>query len=283
MLLTLHGSTLLLGASALFPHWLALPAAQLVVLRCLLAGAALLAWMRWRGLRVGPLDAPGWRRLLLVSLLLGAHWACYFAAIRVGGVGLAVALVYSYPAWSLLLECWRGRQRPRRPALFATALTVLGISLVAGQALREGAAGIEALALGLVAALLYALRNLVLAGGFRAVSGEALTAVPLLVVGLAGAPLLLGGVALQPGQGWLLLLFATLFTALPHLGVVQALQRFSATRVGLLTSLELPYALGFAWLLLDQAPGAALLAGSVCILAAGLYSSTRALNRVVAG
>ena len=270
-LLIAHLSALLLGGASLFPRLLPLEAAQLVPLRTALAAALLLlvaAAQRhsWTWLRRATLG-----ELLLLSALLGGHWWAYFSAIQAGGVGPAVVLVYSAPVLTVLLEALLHRRAPPVTALLAGFGVVTGAAIVVGPALLQGTPRTAALAL--LAALLYALRNLWLAERFRAPPAVPLAGLQFAGVALLGLPALTGGVSLDPGHwGWLLL-FGSVFTALPHLGVVRALQQLPASTVGMITSLEVPYALLFAALLLGEPLPAALLAGGACIVAAALLAS----------
>lgn len=272
-LLIAHASAVLLGGASLFPRLLPLPAEQLVPLRTAVAALLLilLAWRRrqswhWmRGRKAG--------ELLLLALLLGGHWWAYFAAIQIGGVGPAVVLVYSAPVLTVLLEAVLYRRRPDRNLLLAGVGVLIGVLLVAWP--DPGAASISAatITLGLLAALLYALRNLLLSHRFRQPPGEALAGAQFALVALLGAPALASGVSLDGPAALWLLLFGSVFTAVPHLGVVLALQRLPASRVGLITSLEVPYALLFATLLLGEPSSPALLAGGSCVVAAALLAS----------
>lgn len=273
-LLIAHASAVLLGGASLFPRLLPLTAEQLVPLRTAVAALLLLLLAGWRGQSWHWLRGCTAAELLLLAVLLGGHWWAYFAAIQTGGVGPAVVLVYSAPVLTVLLEALLHRKRPDRQSLLAGTGVLIGVMLVAWPGPETGSITTVALTLGLLAALLYALRNLLLSHRFRQPPGEALAGAQFALVALLGAPALAGGSFALDGQATLwLLLFGSLFTALPHLGVVLALQRLPASRVGLITSLEVPYALLFATLLLREPVSPQLLAGGGCIVAAALLAS----------
>lgn len=272
-LLIAHGSALLLGGASLFPRLLPLDAAVLVPLRTAVAAILLLSLaalqrQSWSWLRAATLG-----ELLGLSALLGGHWWAYFSAIQAGGVAPAVVLVYSAPVLTVLMESLRVRRRPPRHILLAGLGVLLGTALVAGPALLDGPP--RAMVLALLAALLYALRNLWLAERFRVPPAVPLAGLQFAGVALLGLPALAGGIALDATQALWLLLFGTLFTALPHLGIVRALQQLPASTVGLITSLEVPYALLFAVLLLGEPLSASLLAGGACIVAAAVVAGRR--------
>lgn len=275
-LLIAHASALLLGGASLFPRLLPLPAEQLVPLRTAVAAALLLllAWHRrqsWQWLRGRTAG-----ELLLLSMLLGGHWWAYFAAIQAGGVAPAVVLVYASPVLTVLLEALVHRRRPEARLLLAGAGVLLGVLLVAWPTRDAQSITPATLLLGLTAALLYALRNLLLSHRFRQPPGEALAGAQFALVALLGAPALAGGVDLNGPATLSLLLFGSLFTALPHLGVVLALQRMPASTVALITSLEVPYAMLFAALLLSEPLTLPLVGGGACIVAAALLASRNA-------
>lgn len=269
-LLIAHASALLLGGASLFPRILPMPPEQLVTLRTavaalLLVALALAQRQSWDWLRRGRAV-----ELLGLSALLGGHWWAYFGAIQAGGVATAVVLVYTAPVLTVLLESLLARRRPEPRNLTAGLAVIAGVALIAGPGTAGSA---TTLALGLLSALLYALRNLWLRLRFQGPPAEALSGAQFALVALLGLPALAEGVrASGPDWGWLLL-FGSLFTALPHLGVVFALQRLPASTVSLVTSLEVPYALLFAAVLVGESPTPRLVAGGCSIVAAAWVAS----------
>lgn len=267
-----HGAALVLGGTALFPRLIPLPAEQLVSLRTAIAALLLLCLAILQRSSWTWLAGAGKRWLLLSGLLLGGHWWAYYEAIQRGGVGLAVVLVYSSPAMTVLLEAWLHRRRPAAHTLLAAAAVSVGVALVLLPSFGDRAPAPWAAGLALLAALLYALRNLLVRERLAQAPGLGLAGTQFAVVALAGLPSL-RGLDLDASTWAWLLLFGSLFTALPHLALLLALQRLPTSTVALVASLEVPYAVLLAWWLLHEPPGAPLLAGGLCILGAAWLAS----------
>jgi drug/metabolite transporter (DMT)-like permease len=87
-----------------------------------------------------------WGWLLLRGIFGGMAVFLYFSCIERVGVGLATLLNYTVPVWSMLLGWWLLGERPRRSAVGALALTLLGVVCVVGGSLRAVTNGIWALA-----------------------------------------------------------------------------------------------------------------------------------------
>ena len=72
-----------------------------------------------------------WGWLVSRGVFGGTAVLLYFASIEKIGVGMATLLNYTAPAWSLAFAWLFLRERPKRRAFLALALTLVGVALVA--------------------------------------------------------------------------------------------------------------------------------------------------------
>ena len=260
------------GGVAVIVQAIDLPATAIVFYRVFLAASALLAGALLAR-RLDLLAAGGQRWPLLgLGAILGAHWLAYFVTIKVSSVALAVLLVYTGPLFiAVLAPPMLGAPTGRRTWL-ALAAGAAGIALVA----TDGAAAVdvsaEAVALGLVAGLMFAL--LIIAGGMVAPS---VSAPSFAFWETAAASLLLFPVALSdevmpPNLSSLLGLLALGVGATALLGVAFArtLRHVDAQSIGVLLYIEPVSSVLLAWLLLSQQPSPRTAAGGGLVLAAGM-------------
>lgn len=98
--------------------------------RFLVAGAALYAWTRWRG--VPKPERPHWRSAIIIGglLLLGGNGGVCWAEQRVPS-GLTALMIGTTPLWMLLLDwLWHGAARPSMRTVFGLACGFAGIGLL---------------------------------------------------------------------------------------------------------------------------------------------------------
>ncbi|MFS8493272.1 MAG: EamA family transporter, partial [Limnochorda sp.] len=136
---------------------------EVVSVRAAVAFLGLALWMLPRAgrLRIRWRDLPFFAAYGLISI--GLFYVLYFAAIEAAPVSVAAALLYTAPAWVVLLTWLLGGARPGVGELTALGLALVGVFLVtgAGQALLGGESlSARAVALGLGSGLTYGLYSI---------------------------------------------------------------------------------------------------------------------------
>jgi drug/metabolite transporter (DMT)-like permease len=130
--------------------------------RFLIAGGALYAVLRWRG--VGAPSRRQWRAALIVGglLLWGGNGGVMIAEQYVPS-SLAALIVAMVPLWMVLLNWWWGDgARPNAGTLLGVGLGLAGIALIAapGQAAAEGAVNPIGLSILVLASLSWSIGSL---------------------------------------------------------------------------------------------------------------------------
>ena len=218
-----------------------------------------------------------------IGLLIGVQSLCLYSSVARLPVALALLAFNSYPLWTAFWSWLIYRQPPERAVLIAMPVILLGLALaldVLGAASGLGAAGQwerigVGVAFALMAAATFGAALVLTQHEAGELDGRVRTATTMVLVGA----LALIGVALQGGphlphaaSGWwglaaLTFLYGTaftiLFTVLPRLGVVGN---------SAIMNIEPVFALGLAWLVLQQTiaviqiVGALLVVGTVMML-----------------
>ncbi|GAA2559895.1 EamA family transporter [Winogradskya consettensis] len=220
------------------------------------------------------------RQVLLYGLLAtaGAQF-CYFAAVATMDVAPALLIEYTAPA-AVVAWLWiRQGQRPTRLTVAGAALAALGLVLVLD--LLSGAnlawAGVAWSLAAMVGATSYFL--------ISADTGNGLPPVALAGAGLTIGALALGALALigvlpmhastRPAAyatgsvaWWIpLLLLGFVTAALAYIAGIVASRRLGSRVASFVALLEVVAGVLFAWLLRDQLPGTAQVAGGLLIIA----------------
>ncbi|MDX1650184.1 MAG: DMT family transporter, partial [Myxococcota bacterium] len=170
-----------------------------------------------------------------------------------------------------LLEPWFFAARPGARQVLAATLVVAGVWAL--QGLAPGAvdeADLRGIALALVSAALFAVRNVI--SRRLLVHGDALVLMgwqtAVAAVALSPALLLLAPADVAPAAVPGILVLGLVFTALPHTVMVWAMGRLSAGTVGIVGSQQVVFGIAFAWLLLGESLHAGVGVGAALVLAA---------------
>ncbi len=268
-------ATLAIFGKLAFASGMALP--TMLALR--FSGAALLFWALLLGrrgtTRIRLPRATVGRLLLMGGVGYAVQSALFLGAVAFIPAAVTGMLLYTYPAWVMLLAWWLDGDRPEGRRWTALALALAGTTLIAGS--PDGQLHPLGLALALASGLWYSgyivLGNRVVAG-VPPLTGSAWVAVGAMtsftVVGL-----LLGQLRLdfaQPDGGLAMLGMVLLATVIPIVAFLAGLQRLGPARTAILSTLEpvctvvLAVTLLGERLTLPQAVGSALVLVAVALL-----------------
>jgi drug/metabolite transporter (DMT)-like permease len=215
------------------------------------------------------------RALALIGVAQGAHWLLFFEAVEHGSVALAVLTFYAAP---LVIALVAPLVLPERLSPVVLGACLVGAAGIAAIALDQGGEGdspsLAAVAAGLGSAVTYA-ALVILSKRLLAAATPPLTVAfwDCLVGTVAVAPLLFLADRVVPSGGdeWAVALaLGVVFTGVSTLVYTTLLRRVTAQSAGVLTFLEPVAGVLLAWVILEQRPGAATLAGGALVIAAGL-------------
>jgi drug/metabolite transporter (DMT)-like permease len=276
-LIQLNVAVALWGITALFANKtvIDLPVLTLTMGRCVVAAAALLAYIlvARQGLAIRS------RRDLIVLLasgvLIAVHWVTYFQSIRVSTVALAIIALHTYPIMTILLEPLMFRERLHLTDVLMGVVVLAGILvLVPKFDLSDQAT--QGVLWGLASAVFFTARNLLARGSIRRYSGSTIMFYQVVVTAAVLLPFapLTGGP--RPGNTALqLLLLGVVFTALPHTLFTAAFANLKVKTVSIIATLLPIYGALFAWLLLGEIPTWRTAVGGAIVLAAVAFETIR--------
>lgn len=272
----LHAAALLYGLSALFGQALSASPVMIVLGRAAFALAVLLPLCAWR--RSAPWHAVRPRdsvRLLLLGTALAGHWLLFFVAIQVGGVAVATLGFATFPAFTALGERLLFSYPMGSKDWAIIGLASLGLILVgpAGGASQHALAG---LGWGVLSGATYA--GIAIANKRMHLNADGLHSSVWQMVGIVLALLPLAGEQwrLLSARDWLLLAgLGVLCTGVAYTLFVGSLKAVSANTAAVVIAMEPVYAIVGAWLLFDDRPTLAMVAGGGLILCAVAWAGQR--------
>ena len=257
------------GSIGVFVKQLDVSAAVLVFFRLSLGAASVVAIWAARG-KLHELRLREKRGLVIAAgVLLAIHWVAFFEAYKRLSVATTILIIYVGPVLIAAAAPAVLGERLERRTLYALALSVGGIALIAVPSSTTGDS-FGYLAAG-VAAVLFAAVVLTLK---KAASENTVPAVVVWQLGIAAlvvSPALVGASGHEisravPG----LLALGVVHTGFAGILYVSALTVVPAQQVSILVYLEPVTAVLWAWGVLGESPSLATLAGGLFIIAAGL-------------
>lgn len=283
-LLQLHLLVWIFASTAILGRMISLPAASLVVWRTALAalGAALLMAF----VKKHPSAASPRQRMALLGVggVIGLHWVCFFGAIQLSNISVALAGMASISLFTAFTEPLLEKRAINRLEVALGMLVMAGLAMVAGFTPGYGLGLLVALGAAFLAAVFPVLnRRIVNTGGIGVQAmvmwemiGAMLTVLVLLPVltGCSHAPVNAYRSLLElRGRDFLwLLILAWVCTVFAHGFHIHLLRRLSAYTSNLAINFEPVYAIVAAALVFGEYRelNAGFYTGVATILAANL-------------
>ncbi|HSN31011.1 MAG TPA: EamA family transporter [Kofleriaceae bacterium] len=270
--LSLQVIVLLWGCTAILGRQISIQAIPLVWYRLLIVIGVLAIYVPARGisLRV-PLRAAV--RYALVGAFIGAHWLCFYGAIKVAGIATAVVSLSTSTFFTALVEPLVFRRRLRAGELAIGALVVVAAGLLMQVELHATPVGF---ALGLGSA--------VLAATFGVLNGKLAHAEPperLMLYELTAATVVVSAfvpwsfvVPPAADLGWLSVL-AVVCTVVPQVWIIYVLRTLSPFTVSVAVNLEPVYSLILAAALFGETLSVRFYAAAAVLFALVLLNAVR--------
>ncbi|MHB9096489.1 MAG: DMT family transporter [Syntrophales bacterium] len=274
-MIELHVAVVIMGVTALFAKLIHLPPKDIIAFRCLIAALALFLFCRLTRTRLA-LDRRsdlGW--LLLLGLIMAAHWVSFFTAIQMSGVGVGVTAFFSFTIMTVLMEPFFFGERMEGRDLVVALIVFFGIYLAVPGGISGGEVTIGAV-FGICSAFLYSIRNILYRKHLCRYPSSAMMCYQAAVAGLVLIPFVTPGIDLLAENRWAyLILLGVIFTAAAHTLFVGSLRTISASTAGLMTSLEPIYGMIFAAAILSEIPAIRTVAGAIVVVGVAVYTSIR--------
>ena len=151
---------LFISTSGALGRYIDLPVPVTIGLRAILALFFLLLYCKWKGISL-VIQKKHLLTVLTSGLLMGLHWLTYFYALKLSNVAIGMISLFTYPILTAFLEPLLLKTKLQKAHLMLGLLVLLGIYFLVPSFDLENKYTV-AVAVGVLSALFYALRNLIL-------------------------------------------------------------------------------------------------------------------------
>ncbi len=216
-------------------------------------------------------------RVILVSgILMGMHWVFYFYALYYSNVAIGMLSIFTYPVFTAVLEPLILKTQFQPIHILLALLTLIGIYFLVPEFDFE-ADQTKAVIFGLISALSYSFRNLIMKKQIAKYNGLVLMFYQAGITTLILIPFLFtlgdSGIAEQ----WPAILFlAIVTTVLGHTIFLMSFRRFSITTASIMSCTQPIFGIILGAIFLKEYPEWATYIGGACILVAVVVESVRA-------
>ena len=218
-------------------------------------------------------------KMILGGILMGAHWITYFFSLQYSSVAIALLSLFTYPVITAFLE----------PILFKIKFNkvhiALGLLVLAGIYFLSPEFNLEndsflAIIFGIVSAVFYAFRNLLMKREVERYNGTALMFYQILVIAICLSPVLFFSDFENVFEQWKpLLILAVLTTCIGHTLFLKSFRNFSITAASIMSSIQPVYGIIIGAIFLSEIPSAKTLIGGALIISAVVIESLISLKK----
>ncbi len=127
--LLLHFVILIWGFTSILGKAMSIPAVELVFYRTFIAIIVLAGVVWWRKEKIA-IDRTAMLSMVLVGMMVGAHWILFFASAQISTVSVCLAGISTSTLWTSILEPLFMRRRVRFFEIFLGMLIILGLYLI---------------------------------------------------------------------------------------------------------------------------------------------------------
>lgn len=270
---SVHIAILFLGGTGLFSKLIELPAIDIIAYRGVLAAFTLfiILVVTKRAIRIHNLKHLA--LMVGLGLLLGIHWVSYFYSMQVSGVAVGMIALFTYPVMTVFIEPFFHGEKPKVKDIICALIMLIGVILIVPEFSTTNNITMGVF-WGIFSAVFFSLRNVLQKHYLSQYGGLTSMLYQSLLAGIVALPFIsLPASNIPPNQWFMLIVLATIFTALPHSLFTSSLRHLKAKSVSLIASLQPLYGAFFAFLILHEQPNLATIIGGLIILGAATFES----------
>lgn len=264
-LLELNFAILLISTSGALGRSINLPVPVTICSRALLAGIFIFLFCKWKqyDFKIKKRD----RMTLVVSgLFMGLHWLTYFYALKLSNIAIGMISLFTYPVITAFLEPMILKTKFKTIHLVLGILVTLGVYFLIPD-LNMNHNYSKAIALGILSAIFYSLRNIISKSKIKDYNGSILMLYQLIIIAVFLSPFYfienITGLTVQLPE---IIILALLTTAIGHTLFLYSFKKFSVTSVSIISSLQPVYGILIGMLFLKEFPEPRTIIGGVLIL-----------------
>ncbi|MBV1887911.1 MAG: DMT family transporter [Urechidicola sp.] len=262
-----------ISTSGALGKFIDMPTPVIIWFRCFIGIIALFVYCKIQGIQLLRLTKKERLPFFLSALFLGAHWITYFLALKASNVAIGMLSLFTFPVMTALIEPLFGKEKFKPIHILLGCLILLGIYLLAPDLDFENS-HVKGILLGLLSALFYSLRNLILKQTAGNYNGSMLMLFQLVILSIVLIPVLFSfDVSGVKSQYPYVLLLGLLTTAIGHTLFVKSLKHFTAATASIIGSVQPIFGIIIAFFFLQEIPNLNTVVGGLLILGTVIIES----------
>jgi drug/metabolite transporter (DMT)-like permease len=277
--LLLNLATLFISTSGALGKFIEMPTPVIIWWRSSLALILLFAFCKFKKINLKINSKKDLWTFILSALFMGAHWITYFYALKFSNVAIGMLSLYTFPVMTALLEPFFIKVKLDPIHIFLGFLVLIGIYILAPEFNLESS-HVQGILLGLLSALCYSLRILILKQHVANYNGTMLMMYQLLILTIVLAPFLYfmdtSGIKTQFPY---VIILAVVTTAIGHSMFVHSLKHFSSSTATIMTSALPVYGIIIAYFFLSEIPNKNVFIGGLLIISTVIIEGIRSQKK----
>ena len=278
-LLELSLATLFISTSGALGRFIDMPTPVTIWWRCALGLLFLIIFSKLFKISLIPKTRRGLPAIALSAIFLGAHWITYFYSLKLSNVAIGMLSLYTFPVITALLEPLFVKVKLEVTHIVLGILILVGIYILSPEFNLENTQ-VKGILWGILSAICYALRILILKDHAKSYHGTTLMIYQLIVLTILLVPVMFTlETANISTQYPYVILLALLTTAIGHSLFVHSLKYFSASSASIISSLLPIYGIIIAYIFLGEVPTLKTILGGSLIMFTVIIESIRSRKK----
>lgn len=268
-------ATICLSTSGPLGKFIDLPTPIIIWWRSILAAVLLFVFCIYKGIDLKVKNKKDRLTFFIAALLMGGHWITYFYALKLSNVAIGMISLFTFPIIIALLEPFFSKTKLDPIHIVLGIMVLLGIYILAPEFSLESSQ-LQGVLFGVLSAICYALRILILKGHINKYNGTMLMFYQVLILTVVLAPVLyvMDSSNITTQYPYVLLL-AIVTTAIGHTMFVNSLKYFKASTASIIGSTQPIFGIIIAFIFLNELPSSNTFIGGGLVLATVIIESVR--------
>lgn len=268
-------ATLFISTSGALGKFIDMPPPVTVWWRAFLATIFIYVFIRFKKISLRIESKRDLVTFILGALFMGIHWITYFYALKFSNVALGLLSLFTYPVITALLEPLFFKVELNPIHIFLGVVVLFGVYVLAPDFDLQSAQ-VKGVFLGVISALFYSLRLLLLKKYTDKYHGSMLMFYQISILSVVLLPVLFtmdtSGIQTQFTA---VLLLALLTTTIGHTLFLRSLKYFSVSTASIISSIQPIFGIIIAYIFLNEIPTWNTFWGGALILSTVVIESIR--------
>ena len=278
-LLGLLLATFFISTSGVLGKYIAMPSEVIIWFRSVFAMLFLWIFCRYKKYDLTLKSKKHTLPFIIAGIFMAAHWVTYFYALKLSNVAIGMLSLYTFPVIIAFLEPVFLKVKFNSIYIVLGIMVLLGLYILSPNLTLESTT-VQGIVFGLISAICYAARILILKNYVHQYNGVLLMFYQTIIITICLFPTLffmdISGFETQ----WpYLLLLAFLTTAIGHSLMVYSPQFFSAATTSIISSVQPIFGIILAFFFLNEIPNLNTFLGGSLILGTVLIESIRSKKK----